>query len=70
MGRLFLMSEVPLYHFRAKQEQLETFERLSPESPGQNLAMTVLHVPYSAVPVYQARVHVAAPVPRRESVCV
>jgi hypothetical protein len=32
---------------RAKREQPETFEGLLPENRGQNLALTVLHVPYS-----------------------
>ena len=33
--------------FRAEREQLKTFEGLLPTSQGQNLAFTVLHVPYS-----------------------
>ena len=31
---------------RAKREQLQTFQGLSPESQGQNLALTVFYVPY------------------------
>jgi hypothetical protein len=33
---------------RAKREQLEIFQGLSPGSHGRNLALTVLYVPYSA----------------------
>ena len=33
--------------FRAKREQLEWVKGLYPESQGQNLALTVLHVLYS-----------------------
>ena len=33
--------------FRANREHLETFYRHLPEIPGQNLALTVLNVPYS-----------------------
>ena len=33
--------------FRAKKEKLKTFQRLLPESQRQNLASTVLYVPYS-----------------------
>lgn len=33
--------------FPAKREQLEMFQGLVPESRGQNLVLTVLHVPYS-----------------------
>ena len=36
-----------MYRFRAKREHLERFEGLSPERQGQNLALNVLHVPYS-----------------------
>ena len=32
---------------QAKGEQPKTIQGLSPESQGQNLALTVLHVPYS-----------------------
>ena len=32
---------------RAKRKQFKTFEGLLPENPGLNLALTVLHVPYS-----------------------
>jgi len=35
------------YRFRAKREQLTRVEGLLPESQGQNLALTVLHVPCS-----------------------
>ena len=41
-GSLFVV-----YRFRAKTKQLETVEGLLPESQGQNLALTVLYVPYS-----------------------
>jgi len=55
-------SSFPGYFFRAKRKQLnrkqlkrkqikrkqlKTFQQLSPESQGQNLAVTVLYVPYS-----------------------
>ena len=33
--------------FRAKREQLKSFSGLAPESQGQNLALTVLYLPYS-----------------------
>jgi len=33
--------------FRAKSEQLQRFKGLLPEGHGQNLALTVLYVPYS-----------------------
>ena len=34
-------------NFRAKRAKLDGFGGLQPESQGQNLAVTVLHVPYS-----------------------
>ena len=49
------------YRFQAKKEQLERVHGLLPASQGQNLVLTVLHVPYSLdsglprrVPVTQA----------------
>ena len=33
--------------FRARRGQLETLEGLLPDSQGQNLALTVLYMPYS-----------------------
>ena len=38
---------LPSVRFRAKREQLERFEGLSPESQGQNLSLTVSYVPCS-----------------------
>ena len=35
------------HRFRAKREQLEILEGISPESRGQDLALTVLYVPSS-----------------------
>jgi len=37
-----------LVRFRAKREPLQRFEVLLPKSQAQNLALTVLHVPYSS----------------------
>ena len=34
-------------HFQAKRERLEWLKGLLPKSQGQNLALTVLNVPYS-----------------------
>ena len=50
-GGSFLMSEAPLYapiwrgRCRAKREQPQTFQGLSPNSQHQNPVQTVLHVP-------------------------
>jgi hypothetical protein len=43
--------------FRAKREQLEIFQGISPESQGQNQALTVSHVPYSLSSGPQTRKH-------------
>ena len=40
--------EVSTSLFRAIREQLRTFRRLLSENQGQNLALTVIYVPYSA----------------------
>jgi len=37
----------PAFRFRPKREQLQTFKGLLSESHGQNLALTVFHVPVS-----------------------
>ena len=43
-ARITLVSQY--YHFRARREELKRFKGLLPESQGQNLALTVLYVPY------------------------
>jgi len=51
--------------FRAKREYLERFQRLLPESQGQNLALPVLHVPHSTLHarLFAGRMTSAAPGP-------
>jgi hypothetical protein len=42
-----MVQTIPGFRFRAKKEQLETIEEILPESPGHDLALNVLYVPYS-----------------------
>ena len=47
ISRAQVKRQMMAFRFRAEREQLETFEALLPKSQGQNLALTVLYVPYS-----------------------